>query len=97
MYQDLCVIFHNYGSLTGNLSPFALSRHPASRRLSLVGTLLAALLLLALPLAFGLDFSRLQQSLTSRFGNAPLALFTDWKTMLDEGSKLGEKEKLRRV
>ncbi|MDR1969326.1 MAG: transglutaminase-like cysteine peptidase [Burkholderiaceae bacterium] len=51
----------------------------------------------ALPAAFGLDFGRLQQSLTSRFGNAPLALFTDWKTMLSEGSNLGEKEKLRRV
>jgi predicted transglutaminase-like cysteine proteinase len=74
-----------------------LSRHPASLRLNLVGTLFAALLLFALPAAFGLDFGRLQQSLTSRFGNAPLALFTDWKTMLSEGSNLGEKEKLRRV
>ena len=91
------MIFHDYGSFTENLSHFALSRHPASRRPSLVGTLLVALLLFAPSLAFGLDFGRLQQSLTSRFGNAPLALFTDWKTMLDEGSKLGEKEKLRRV
>jgi predicted transglutaminase-like cysteine proteinase len=65
--------------------------------LSLAGTLFAALLLLVPASAFGLDFGRLQQSLTSRFGNAPLALFADWKTMLNEGSKLGEKEKLRRV
>ncbi|MDR0777547.1 MAG: transglutaminase-like cysteine peptidase [Azonexus sp.] len=65
--------------------------------MSLAGTLFAALLLLVPASAFGLDFGRLQQSLTSRFGNAPLALFADWKTMLNEGSKLGEKEKLRRV
>ncbi len=74
-----------------------MSRHPASLRLSLAGTLFAALLLLALPAAFGQDFSRLQQSLTSHFGNAPLALLADWKTMLNEGHNLGEKEKLHRV
>ena len=74
-----------------------MSRHPAPLRLSLVGTLFAALFLLALPAAFGLDFGRLQHSLTQRFGNAPLSLFGDWKIMLGEGQKLGEKEKLKRV
>jgi predicted transglutaminase-like cysteine proteinase len=59
--------------------------------------LLAACLLLAQPAAFGLDFSRLQQALTNRFGAAPQALFTDWQGLLTEGRTLGEREKLRRV
>jgi len=58
---------------------------------------LAAALLLALSAAFGLDFGRLQQSLSSRFGAAPLALFADWQALLANGQTLGEKEKLRRV
>jgi predicted transglutaminase-like cysteine proteinase len=74
-----------------------LPRNPAPLRLSFAGTLLAVLLLIALPAAFGLDFGRLQQSLSSRFGTAPLALFADWKTLVNEGQKLDEKEKLRRV
>ncbi|HEX6735966.1 MAG TPA: transglutaminase-like cysteine peptidase [Azonexus sp.] len=63
----------------------------------LVGTLLAACLSFMLPAAFGIDFSRLQQSLASRFGTAPQALFADWQGLLTEGRSLGEREKLRRV
>lgn len=74
-----------------------MSKHPAPFRLSLAGTLFALNLLLALPAAFGLDFGRLQQSLTGRFGQAPLALFADWRALLSDGQELGEKEKLRRV
>jgi predicted transglutaminase-like cysteine proteinase len=81
------------------LPSLTLSRNSAPLRPSfaLAGTLFAAFLLFVLPAAFGLDFGRLQQSLTSRFGNAPLALFGDWKTMINDGQKLDEKEKLRRV
>ena len=62
-----------------------------------VGALLGASILLVLPAAFGIDFDRLQQSLESRFGSAPRALFADWRRLLAEGQALGEKEKLRRV
>lgn len=63
----------------------------------IVGALLGASLLLVLPAAFGVDFGRLQQSLTSRFGEGPLPLFADWQRLLAEGRGLGEREKLRQV
>jgi len=74
-----------------------LSRHAAPFPPGFAATLFAVLLLLVLPAAFGLDFERMQQTLSSRFGNAPLARFADWKTLVNEGRNLDEKEKLRRV
>lgn len=81
----------------GKFDVFAVYRHPAPLRLTLAAALLAASLLLALPAAFGLDVGRLQQALSSRFGSAPQALFTDWQGLLTEGRTLGEREKLRLV
>lgn len=63
--------------------------------------LLAALLgpasLFCLTAGAGLDFDRLQQALTSRFGPSSGPLFNDWRKMLAEGSTRSEAEKLRRV
>lgn len=63
--------------------------------------LLAALLgpasLFCLTAGAGLDFDRLQQALTSRFGPSSEPLFNDWRKMLAEGSTRSEAEKLRRV
>jgi predicted transglutaminase-like cysteine proteinase len=95
--KDKCVILRSYGQFTRKLEVFALLRHPALLRLMFVGALLGASILLVLPAAFGLDFSRLQQSLESRFGRAPLPLFADWQRLLTEGQELGEPEKLRQV
>jgi predicted transglutaminase-like cysteine proteinase len=47
--------------------------------------------------AFGTDFERLQQSLISRFGPAPVQLFREWQSMLAEGKAATEPDKLRRV
>ncbi|WP_083650774.1 transglutaminase-like cysteine peptidase [Azonexus hydrophilus] len=47
--------------------------------------------------ALGLDFERLHQSLTSRFGQAPEALFNDWRQMLGSSQGGSEQDKIRRV
>ncbi|KAB2928388.1 MAG: transglutaminase [Dechloromonas sp.] len=92
----MCNIAHQR-PIHPELEVFALPRHPALFRLILVGALCVTSLLLVLPAAFGVDFGRLQQSLSSRFGEAPLSLFADWQRLLGEGRSLGEREKLRRV
>jgi len=45
----------------------------------------------------GLDFDRLQQTLTTRFGSNQIALFNDWRLMLNDGQRLSETERLVRV
>lgn len=72
-------------------------RARAPLRLIAVLALLAALGLLGLPAAFGLDFERLQQVLASRFGEERVALLNDWQHMLAAGQSASESEKLRRV
>lgn len=56
---------------------------------------------LGLALAFSsppaLDFGRLQQTLSSRYGSAALPLFAEWRQVLGDGQALGEREKLRKV
>ena len=54
-------------------------------------------MVLALPSAPGLDFGRLQQSLSKRFGSGALTIFTDWHQLLNDAQRLGEREKLRTV
>lgn len=46
---------------------------------------------------FGLDFDRLQQSLVSRFGPAPMMIFKDWQRLLGENQSHSESERLQRV
>ena len=69
-------------------------RAPIQRMLIVV---LMGATLFGLSAAFGLDFDRLQQTLSSRFGPERIALFADWRQLLNSGNSLGETEKLRRV
>lgn len=66
-------------------------------RLTLATFLLGLGLALALPSSPALDFGRLQQSLSNRFGAGSLATFADWRQLLNDAQTLGEREKLRRV
>jgi predicted transglutaminase-like cysteine proteinase len=58
---------------------------------------LALITLLVFAPVFGTDFDRLQQSLMSRFGPAPMQLFKEWEQMLGESRNINEQEKLRTV
>lgn len=42
-----------------------------------------------------LDFGRLQQSLSKRFGTETLTAFAEWRQLLEDGKAHGEREKLR--
>jgi len=66
-------------------------------RLTLAALLFGFGVVLALPSAPGLDFGRLQQSLSKRFGSGALTIFTDWHQLLNDAQRLGEREKLRTV
>lgn len=46
---------------------------------------------------FGLDFERLQQSLTTRFGLGPITVFREWQQLLSDGRDGLELEKLRKA
>lgn len=59
--------------------------------------LLLLLAWLGLGAAFGLDFQRLHDSLTARFGNGPEALFADWRQMLGSARNGSEQDKIRQV
>lgn len=58
---------------------------------------LAVLAVLSLSSVFGTDFDRLQQSLISRFGPAPVQIFKEWQRMLGETRAQHEQDKLRTV
>lgn len=61
---------------------------------------LPTLLLLAwigLGSALGLDFERLKSNLIARHGQEPLALFEDWRRMLDSARGSAERERVRQV
>lgn len=58
---------------------------------------LALITMLVFAPVFGTDFDRLQQSLMSRFGPAPMQLFKEWEHMLGESRNINEQEKLRTV
>lgn len=62
-----------------------------------ITALIAVTGLLCLTAVAELDFDRMLQNLTSRFGNGPSARFAEWRKMLGEGSRIPEGEKLRRV
>ena len=53
--------------------------------------------LFSLSVAHGVDFDRLQQSLISRFGPAPITLLRDWQGLLSEQKSTPETEKLKQV
>lgn len=72
-------------------------KHFSVSRLTLAALLFGLGLALALPSAPALDFGRLQQSLSSRFGAAALTVFADWRQLLNDAQALGEREKLRTV
>lgn len=46
---------------------------------------------------FGLDFERLQESLSARFGPASILIFKEWEKLLRSGITLPEMDKLRRA
>jgi predicted transglutaminase-like cysteine proteinase len=50
-----------------------------------------------LPAALGWDFERLQQLLTSRFGQDRVALLREWQHVVSDGHNLSENDKLKRV
>lgn len=66
-------------------------------RLLVFATILLGLWLNALPTALSWDFERLQQLLSSRFGQSQVSLLHEWQKVIGEGSKLPEAEKLKRV
>lgn len=57
---------------------------------------LVGLVLVAHSIA-GLDFDRLQQALTTRFGNNQVTVFSDWRQLLSDGQRFSETERLQRV
>lgn len=59
--------------------------------------LLGLLCLVCLTAQAVLDFDRMQQALTGRFGNAPLPLFNEWRQAINSSQSLPETEKLIRV
>lgn len=59
--------------------------------------LLIAGALLGLEAGAWLDYDRLLQSLTQRFGQNSVATFNEWRQMLAEGNRLNENEKLQRA
>jgi predicted transglutaminase-like cysteine proteinase len=74
-----------------------LFRHFTISRLTLAAFIFGLSLALALSSAPALDFGRLQQSLSNRFGAAALPAFADWRQLLGDGQALGERDKLRKV
>lgn len=66
-------------------------------RLLLAATAILGLWLHGLPSALGWDFERLQQLLTSRFGQTQVALLREWQKVVGEGRQLSEIDKLKRV
>lgn len=66
-------------------------------RLLIAVAAIFSLWLSGLPTALGWDFERLQQLLTSRFGQNQVALLREWQKTVGEGHKLSEQDKLRRV
>lgn len=46
---------------------------------------------------FGVDYGRLEQSLVSRFGPAPMMIFRDWQHLLGDSQSLPEPDKLRAI
>ena len=66
------------------------------RRLLLAGLFVLGALLGVSALA-GLDFDRMQQLLSSRFGSMPGTRFAEWRRIVAEGPTGSETERLRRV
>ena len=66
-------------------------------RLLIVVAAIFSLWLSGLPTALGWDFERLQQLLTSRFGQNQVTLLREWQKTVGEGHKLSEQDMLRRV
>jgi predicted transglutaminase-like cysteine proteinase len=66
-------------------------------RLVIAAAAIFSLWLSGLTAALGWDFERFQQLLTSRFGQSQLALLREWQSVVSEGQKLSEQEKLKRV
>ena len=68
----------------------------AFRRILLAG-LFALGALLGVNALAGLDFDRMQQLLSSRFGSMPGTRFAEWRKILSEGANGAETDRLRRV
>ncbi len=66
-------------------------------RLGILALTLALFALSGATTALGVDFSRLQELIASRFGNSQLPLLNDWQKILADGRKTSEQEKLRRI
>ena len=66
-------------------------------RLLIAAAAIFSLWLNGLPAALGWDFERLQQLLTSRFGQGQVALLREWQQVVSDGHNLPEKDKLKRV
>lgn len=69
----------------------------AVSRLLIAAATLLCLWLSGLPTALGWDFERLQQLLTSRFGQNQVGLLREWQKIVSEGHKQPEQDKLKRV
>lgn len=66
-------------------------------RLLVAATACLGLWLSGLPAALGWDFERLQQLLSSRFGQNQVPLLHEWQKVVGEGRGLSETDKLKRV
>ncbi len=80
---------------TVSLTP--LPSRAAHIRLLVAAAACLGLWLSGLPAALGWDFERLQQLLTSRFGQNQVSLLHEWQKVVGEGRGLSETDKLKRV
>lgn len=74
-----------------------MAKNRISSRLTGLIAIFVAIFLLSCQATAELDFDRLQQVLTRRFGPAPSALFSDWRQTLASARDKSEQEKLRRI
>lgn len=71
-------------------------KQPSQSHLLRVTLFAITISVVALSAAFGLDFDRLQQTLISRFGSGPVALFGDWQQVVSSKAT-NDLDKLKRV
>ncbi|MCG2576653.1 transglutaminase-like cysteine peptidase [Dechloromonas sp. XY25] len=70
---------------------------PLVFRQLIAAAVIVSLWLNGLPAALGWDFERLQQLLTSRFGQNQVSLLREWQQLVGSGKGMSDNDKLKRV